>query len=236
MDLVILGVCVLCVVLGAMRGLFRSLAELVAVILALFVAAQAANFGADVAVKQFLRPAADAAIEQRVEEMMSENITSTTPLEEMERVVDAIPNDFLRTAARELLTTMGLSTQRMPSYSARDVLLGLAEQVLDNVVEGMARNLAYSVIFLVSFAVVSIALRLVIRVLDLPFRLPVLRELNGFGGLLFGAVKAVVLVWIGLWFLFHARLLITPQVLSESFLLKRVVEAFASLGFPVIPG
>lgn len=236
MDLAILGVSVLCVVLGAKRGLFRSFAELAVVIIALFVAARVADFGADVAVKQFLRPAADAAVEQRVEEMMLENITSTTHLAEMERVVDAIPNDFLRNAARELLTTMGLSTELMPSYSAEDVLLGLAGQVLDNVVEGMARNIAYSVLFLLAFALISLVLRLVVRVLDLPFHLPVLRELNGFGGLLFGAGKATVLVWIGLWFLFHAQLLITPEVLSGSFLLKWAVELFASLGFPVTIG
>ena len=46
-DLVIAAVFLLCVWLGAKRGLFRSLAELAIIVVALLAAAQAARYGTE---------------------------------------------------------------------------------------------------------------------------------------------------------------------------------------------
>ena len=96
MDLAILGVLALCVVMGARKGLFRSLMGLVAVIAALAAAVWASNIAADFVIDRMLRPATEAAIEERVDQMLEEETAVSSPLEEMEEVLDAIPNAFIR--------------------------------------------------------------------------------------------------------------------------------------------
>lgn len=233
-DLVIVAVFVLCVVLGMKKGLFRSLADLVILVTALLLAARIASFGAELVVERFLRPATEAAIEQRIDEMMAENILATSPLEEMERVIDAIPNEFVRTQAQKVLESLALSSEATPSYSARDVLSALAGEIVDTALGTMVRNLIYSILYLIVFAVLMLLLRLVVKAMNLPFQLPVLRQLNGLGGLLFGAGKGVVLIWLGLWFLLRAQLLITPRMAEKTFLLSRLMALFEQAGFPVI--
>ena len=234
-DAVMVAVVLLSVVLGAKRGLFRSFAGLVVLVVALLVATQAAELLSGFAVERLLRPGADAAIREKIEEMLLEEEVSTTLMAEMQQVVSAIPNQWIRTYAQELLNTWGLSTQTQLFHSAAEVLLGLADQVLDAVLDGVVHSILYSVLFLIAFALVSLVLKGVVRLLDLPFHLPVLRQINGFGGLLFGAAKGVLLVWVCLWFLLHAELLITREVLDGSLLLRHVVNWFSLLGFPVLP-
>lgn len=102
-DVIIAAVLALFVVLGWKRGLVRTLAELLAVVLALVFSAQAARAAAPVIVDRALRPATHAAIEQRVNELLRDSTPSVSPLEELEQVVEAIPNDFVREQARGAL-------------------------------------------------------------------------------------------------------------------------------------
>ena len=69
----------------------------------------ASNIAADFVIDRMLRPATETAIGERVDQMLEEETAVSSPLEEMEEVVDAIPNDFIREQARSLLWTLGLS-------------------------------------------------------------------------------------------------------------------------------
>src|SRR5699024_11965910 len=60
------------------------------------------DLAADFVIDRMLRPATEAAIEERVDQMLEEETAVSSPLEEMEEVVDAIPNDFIREQARSL--------------------------------------------------------------------------------------------------------------------------------------
>lgn len=234
MDLVIAGVLILCVILGARRGLFRSLAEVAIMIVALVLSAQAASFGASLVVEKVLRPATEEAIEQRVDEMMSEDIRSTSPLEEMERVIAAIPNAFIREQAEKLLDTLGLSADTVPGYSARDTLLALAGQVVDTVLDTMVYNLLYALLYLVCFLLLSLLLRLVVKALDLTFRLPLLHQVNRVGGALFGGAKGVLLVWLLVWLLGRWGIWVTPETVADSYLLRTAAYLSELAGCPVI--
>ena len=110
-DVIIAAVLALFVVLGWKRGLVRTLAELLAVVLALVFSAQAARAAAPVVVDRVLRPATHAAIEQRVNELLRDSTPSVSPLEELEQVVEAIPNDFVREQARGVLEGLGASAE-----------------------------------------------------------------------------------------------------------------------------
>lgn len=230
-DLVIAAVFLLCVWLGAKRGLFRSLAELAIIVVALLAAAQAARYGTELVVEQMLRPATEAAIEQRVDEMMAEGIGALSPLEEMEQVVDAIPNDFIRQQAEKLLGDLGVSAQTA-QHAGREALLDLAGQLVDTVLESIVHSLVYALLYLTCFALVSLVLRLAVRALDLTFRLPVLHQLNTLGGVLFGAAKGAILIWLGLWVL-GSMGLVTPEIQSGSYLLRILADGASMAGYPV---
>ena len=230
-DLVIAAVFLLCVWLGAKRGLFRSLAELAIIVVALLAAAQAARYGTELVVEQMLRPATEAAIEQRVDEMMAEGGGALAPLEEMEQVVDAIPNDFIRQQAEKLLGDLGVSAQTA-QHAGREALLDLAGQLVDTVLESIVHSLVYALLYLTCFALVSLVLRLAVRALDLTFRLPVLHQLNTLGGVLFGAAKGAILIWLGLWVL-GSMGLVTPEIQSGSYLLRILADGASMAGYPV---
>lgn len=219
-DGIIVVVFLLFAWLGWRKGLFRTLAELAAVVVALLLAAQIAGAAAPAVVDNALRPAAHAAIERRVDEMMTENISATTPVEELLRVVEGIPNSFVRDHARDLVETLGLSTARQAGYSARETLVSLGNRVVDAALDGVVLQAVHAAVCAIAFLVSLIVLRLAVRLLDNVFKLPVpfVREFNRLGGLLLGALKGAVLVCLGVYLLARMGLILTPEVLKESWL------------------
>lgn len=223
-DLAIVAALVLCVFLGRRRGLFRSLLGLTAVVIAMLLASRLASLGADLVIDNVLRPAATAAMEQRVDELLAESTAALSPMEEMERVVSAIPNDFIREKAAGLLGRMELSTESTVTRSARETLLALGGSLLDTVLDTAVRGALYGAIYLVAFLVVTVALKLAARALDLTLKLPLLRQANQLGGLLFGAAEGVVLVCAAVGILGHMKLWVTPETIQASVLLKLVAQ------------
>jgi len=233
-DLAIAAVFVLCVVLGAKRGLFRSFAELVIVILALFLAARAAAAVSDFVVERVLHPIASSVAERRIDALLKENEAPKLPLDSLGELVDAIPNDNIRREAEKILGSLELPGEFSGGDLAREALTTAADQLLDALLGGMVRSLLYTVVFFLSALAVTVALRLLVRMLDLPFQLPVLREINGFGGLLFGGAKGVLLLWLGIWFLLRTGILLTPEMVEDTVLLRFAAGAFALVGHPVL--
>ena len=223
-DLVIAAVLLLCAVMGWRRGLFRSLAELAAMLLALVLSAQIANVAAPIAVDRFLRPATHAAIAQRVDELAAEGSLAASPLEGLEAAVEAIPNGFVRSRAQDLLEGLDLpAREEALGEAARDALVGMGTQVADTVLDTMAYRLLHSMVCAASFLVLSFLLRLAVRALGLVMKLPVLRQLNEAGGLLVGVGKGVLLVFLGVWVLGRTGVL-SPEMAEGSWLLAPIAE------------
>lgn len=223
-DLVIAAVLLLCAVMGWRRGLFRSLAELAAMLLALVLSAQIANAAAPVVVDRFLRPATHAAIAQRVDEMAAEGRLTASPLEGLEEAVEAIPNGFIRSQAQGLLEGLDLpAREEALGEAARETLVGLGNQVADTVLDTVAYRLLHSLVCTVSFLVLTMLLRLAVRALGLVMKLPVLRQLNEAGGLLVGVGKGVLLVCLGVWVLGRTGV-VSPEMAEGSWLLGPIAE------------
>lgn len=223
-DIGIAAVVVLCVLVGRRRGLFRSLLGLTAAVLAMLLASRLASFGADLVIDRVLRPAATAAMEQRVDELLAESTAALSPVEEMEQVISAIPNDLIREKAAALLGKMELSAEATVTRSARETLLALGESLLDTVLDTAVYGLLYGAIYLVAFLVATVALKLLARALDLTLKLPVLRQANQLGGLLFGAAEGVVLVCAAVAILGRMELWVTPEAIRSSVLLRFVAQ------------
>ena len=220
-DVVVAAVMVLCVLWGAKRGLFKSLIGLIVLVLALVVAARAANLITDTLIEKRIRPATKAAIEERVDEIVAESSDAISPLEEMEQVVEAIPSRFIREKALELLDTLGLSeTEEAVETSARETLIELGYQVADTVIDTVVRSLLYTLSYLVCFLLGNLILRLLAKLLNVTFKLPGLHGLNSFGGGLFGLVEGWLLTTLALWLLMAFTDHISEELLQETFLTR----------------
>lgn len=219
-DAAAAAVMVLCVVWGAKRGLFKSLIGFVALILALVVAARAADFVTDALIERRIRPATTAAIEARVDELLEESVEAISPLSEMEQVVEAIPNAFIREKAVELLDTLGLSAEATPGYSAREALIETGTQVADTVIDTVVRSLLHTLSYLICFLAASLVLRLLAKLLNLTFKLPGLHGLNALGGGLFGLAEGWLLTALGLWLVLALTDWLPEKLLQETLLAR----------------
>lgn len=222
-DLVIAAIMGCCVATGVRRGLFRSLMGVAVVVVALFLSASIARRGADMVVEDYLRPATMAAVEEQVDQMLLEDAGLLSPLEEMERMVEAIPNGVVREKARLLLEDLGLSGEKV-QRSSREALLAAGESVVDAALEGAVRNLVYALLYFLTFSLVSLLLRQGVNAVNQAFRLPLLKQVNQAGGLVFGAVKGGLLVCAGVWLLSYLGLWVTPENIRASYLLRYVAE------------
>lgn len=226
MDIAIAAVFVLFAALGWKRGLFRSLAELAAMVLALLLASQIAAAAAPEVIDRVLRPAAHRAIEARVDEMTAESVSAVAPGEELARVVESIPNRFVRERAQGLLESLEGADLLTP---AQDQLEQAGKEIADAVLDGVAYSLVHSIVYLIAFMVLTALLRLVVRLVSAALRLPVLRQFNEAGGALLGMVKGAVVICLAVWVLGRTGA-VTPEMAEGSILFAPLAERLGAFG------
>lgn len=126
------------------------------------------------------------------------------PLEEVLAALQDSP--LFRTLADSFRTAVEQGTAQVVS----GVIRALAEYV--------AAQLAHTVLFLLLFVAVLLVWKLLSRILDLAFHLPVLFTLNHWAGAAVGLLKGALLVFIAAWLLKDS--LIPPQAVEQTWLLK----------------
>ena len=189
LDLVLIAIVAVCVFFGAKRGLFRTLADLAAYLVALIGASWLANvFTAQV--MELLRPV--------LESQVSQSIT-----------------DYL-TALTENSGYSGILKGLLDTLTAGDTIDDIANVAVDVLADTVLHNMAYMLLFVVAFVLLVVVLKLVIRIVDSALKLPVLHQMNTLGGVLAGALKGVLLVLLVLWLNEQTGLLVTPQALEAS--------------------
>lgn len=175
-------------VLGAWRGLLRTLAGLLVVVLSLAGAGIIASALSDPAAK-LVAPAIEKRLETRLEESIRERFPDKTPEEPF-----PLP---------ELLELLGIDETR------RDALADQAEKAVRDTgaslvaaaVESVARSVLYGVLYMISFVLLTAALHLLVRLLDACLRLPGLHGLNAFGGGILGILEGALLLFLAAWVL-----------------------------------
>lgn len=193
LDIVIAAIVVLCILIGKRRGLFRTLAELVSYIVAYFCTAFLAG-QVSAAVAEWLRPMVEAKFHE-----LTADITWNAVESGLENLPAFMREEQLLEPVREALEG-GMAVDMGP----------LIEQAL--------QNLAYMVSFIVIFIVVLVVLRIIIRTLDIFTKLPVIHELNALGGILAGAVKGLVLVFLLLWLAKETGYLVSADAMADSYI------------------
>ena len=167
LDVAIVLMFALSVWIGAKKGLFRSLAELVVYLVGL-VGANLAAGGLTDRVVDLLRPV----LESQVSEAITDYISGT-------------------------LSELPFGEALAGLENVGDLTGDAAAGMVDLMVETLLYNLTYVIVFLAVFLLLVLLLRLIINLGDFLLRLPVLHEMNTLGGILIGAVKVVCLIlWL----------------------------------------
>lgn len=201
-DLIILAVLAFFAWRGARKGLILSLFSLLALVVAFY--------GAKYVSTTFTSPVADIlrpSIQLSINELLSgesPDSLSALPSSAGESTSDEAPSsDFTPEQILRLLDQSGAfpGLREYLETAIHEEALSITSSAAAAVARYLARVAASALLFGVSFLVILLLWGLAGRALDLTFRLPILSAVNAIGGLLFGLLKAVIvlaiLVWVG---------------------------------------
>ena len=222
-DIVVAAVLLGFAVYGGKRGLFRALSGLLAVVVALVGAGIiAATFTTPVT--KVVTPLIAGHIEEKVENAMAVHSAGSG-------VQMPEPDTEDPSAIQDLLAILGLDDE-VRSRLAEEV----QEKVRDTgasiaaaVVESMARSLIYGTLYILSFAVLLLLMKVLIGAMDLVLKLPLLRGLNTLGGAAVGLVEGALLLFLAVWVLRRLGVSFESEALAEAHIL-RIFTANTPLG------
>ena len=222
-DIVVAAVLLGFAVYGGKRGLFRALSGLLAVVVALVGAGIiAATFTTPVT--KVVTPLIAGHIEEKVENAMA--VQSADSGVQMPEADTEDPS-----AIQDLLAILGLDDE-VRSRLAEEV----QEKVRDTgasiaaaVVESMVRSFIYGTLYILSFAVLLLLMKVLIGAMDLVLKLPLLRGLNTLGGAAVGLVEGALLLFLAVWVLRRLGVSFESEALAEAHIL-RIFTANTSLG------
>lgn len=195
-DVVIAGALALFVLIGAKKGLVKSLSGLIIVVGAFIGAAFVAELLAE-PVAQWLGPV----IEENIQEKLTAQDTQAD--------------------AESLLAQFhfrGESLQQM----AQEVLEKVKETGMDlvsAVTDSVARSVAYAAVYLAAFVALLLVLWLAMKPVHLLTKLPLLRTANALGGGALGLVWGALLVFLAVWVMLRFDWVLTEEMVDGSRLL-----------------
>ena len=217
-------------VMGAHRGFFRTVAGLLAVILAL-VGAQLFTSWAAPHVSGVLQPAIERRVEKKVDAALGGDPSAITPQEP--QIGASRPDSEIQ----RLLRAIGVDEQLFQRLgeSAREKVRDTGVTVATAVVQSVAESVIRALLFLLSFAVFLLLLKLLAKVLDLALKLPVLRSMNGLAGAAVGLVEGVLAVFLAVWLLRRFGVSFETPAVEGTYLLSffakhTPLSALASVG------
>ena len=228
-------------VMGAHRGFFRTVAGLLAVILALVGAQLFTNWAAP-HVSGVLQPAIERRVEKKVDAALGGDSSAITPQEpqigasrpdsETQDQKEAEESEIQR-----LLRAIGVDEQLFQRLgeSAREKVRDTGVTVATAVVQSVAESVIRALLFLLSFAVFLLLLKLLAKVLDLALKLPVLRSMNGLAGAAVGLVEGALAVFLAVWLLRRFGVSFETPAVEGTYLLSffakhTPLSALASVG------
>ena len=207
-DVIMAVVLIAAVIYGAHRGLFRALAGLAVVIVALVGAAIIANTLAAPAAR-LVTPLIREQIETKVDEAMARQAQEVQMPEE----------GF---AIEDLLALMGLDEDVRNSLASQtqEKIQDTGVSLVMAVVESLAQSILYAALFLVSFVGLTILLKLLIRAMDLVLQLPGLHLVNSLGGAVIGLIEGALVLFLAIWVLRRFGVSFETDTVSATHILR----------------
>lgn len=166
---------------GAKRGLFRTLAGLLIIVLALV----GARFAAETLAPAVARLAAPA-IERHIEKRLDEALPDTA---------GQMPEAAL---PEELLGLLGITGGRLEDL-AEQARAGVREtgvSILSAVARSVTESFFYAALYILAFLLLAVLLNLAAKAMDLALKLPVLHGANALGGAAVGLAEGALAVFL----------------------------------------
>ena len=228
-------------VAGAHRGFFRTVAGLLAVILALVGAQLFTNWAAP-HVSGVLQPAIEQRVEKKVDAALGGGSSVITPQEP--QIGASRPDSETQDQKTEeesqiqsLLRAIGVDEQlfRRLGDQAMGKIRDTGVTVATAVVQSVAETAIRALLFLLSFVVFLLLLKLLAKVLDLALKLPVLRGMNGLAGAGVGLVEGILAIFLAIWLLRRLGVSFETPTVEGTYLLSffsqhTPLSALASVG------
>lgn len=185
-DLIAASVLLGFAIAGARRGLFRTLAGLLIILLAMTGARMAAETAAEPAAR-FLAPV----LEQRIQRRLDETLPRTPA--EPGRMPETV-----EPGVEELLELLGVSGERLSvlAEAAREQIRDTGASILTAAALSAAESLLYGILYMLAFAVLTVLLHLAAKALDLVLKLPGLHGVNALGGFLAGLLEGALVLLV----------------------------------------
>lgn len=176
---------------GAWKGLLRTLAGLLVVALSLAGAGIVAS-ALSVPAAKLIAPAIEKRIETRLDEAIQERYPGQPP-------DGSAPGEGL--SVTELLELLGVDETQWDALASRadGAVRDTGARLMTAVIESVARSMLYGVLYMLSFILLTIALHLLVGMLDAVLKLPGLHGLNAFGGGLAGLAEGALLLFLAVW-------------------------------------
>jgi len=192
-DLVLAAVLALFALLGARKGLIRSLMALVSVVVALI--------GATLLTAMFVEPVTDL-VYPRVEEKVLAQFERDIPSDALAAEDGDLSAGGLLPDELSDLLAEALDTLKRFGVSD-DAIDGVTKSVTDSAVSAaeraaylLVKTIVQAALFLAFFLALMLLLRLLTHGLDRLFSLPVLAQLNGLGGAALSLMEGALLIFL----------------------------------------
>lgn len=192
-DLVLAAALIVFAVIGAYKGLIRSLMALVSVVLALA--------GAALLTAMFVEPVTDL-VYPKVEERILEQFERDIPSDALAAEDGDLSAGGLLPADLADALDSALDTLKRFGVSD-DAIDGVTKSVTDSAVSAaeraaylLVKTVVQAALFLAFFLLVMLLLKLLTRALDGICSLPVLRQLNALGGAALSLVEGALLIFL----------------------------------------
>ena len=220
-DLCLLAVLLCAFFLGARRGLFRSLAGLVVIVVSLVCATLLANVLTE-PVMEIFHPMLEEKLEQKVDRVMDGEALASAGVVTMPESTAADP---VWEQARQLLQALGMGDHQAGSLADRvqEKVRDTGMEIASAVAESLLYSIVHGILFVLSFVVVLFALRLVVAATDLALKLPGLHFLNSAGGGLLGMGEGFLLLFLAVWALENFGVSFSKELVESTYLLELFV-------------
>ncbi len=184
LDGAVIAVCLICVLVGVQRGFSRSAVHFLGSVIAACLASVLGGAVAQWLFDTLFRGAMVEKINETLQSLGAENAVAA-----IQQVLDSLP-DFLVRAMEEAGVTVSRISGEITNQSSQAA--GMIADYLAPVFVGFLKVLAVIVLFFLLMTLV----RLLAHLVGNMFRLPILGQIDGLLGGVFGFLLALLAVWV----------------------------------------
>ncbi len=90
------------------------------------------------------------------------------------------------------------SSDSMVENTVRQGIEGVKTEILEQTANDLSTNIIYIAVIIILFFIVKIALHFITAIANLVAKLPIIKQFNKAGGIIYGALRGVIIVYVAL--------------------------------------